>query len=192
MDKTKFTVNPHLDSEGFPWAVEDMQTASSWLQLHNEMHRFYAEFIRLADQLPTVQEAWDNLLGCVTLDPSEYERKVDEEHDATEVKKAVAEFFLNGPVQTFDGEKGTYFDPKCAICSPWSDFFTPLAAAQEAAMQHMGVHSKRWDCTVTCINAEPDVKCATCSPWEKIEQRDLDRIHQLWLAERITPNGGTR
>jgi hypothetical protein len=38
------------------------------------------------------------------------------------------------------------------------------------------------------VKDEPDA----CSPWAKIEQRDLDTVHQLWLAERITPrNGGT-
>lgn len=38
-----------------------------------------------------------------------------------------------------------------------------------------------------------DPKCAACptvSPWSRIEQRDLDTVHQLWLAERITPQGG--
>jgi hypothetical protein len=32
-----------------------------------------------------------------------------------------------------------------------------------------------------------DPKCETCSPWSRIEQRDLDTVHQLWLAERIRP-----
>lgn len=45
------------------------------------------------------------------------------------------------------------------------------------------------------FQVQPDPKCAACptvSPWSRIEQRDLDTVHQLWLAERITPNGGTR
>lgn len=43
------------------------------------------------------------------------------------------------------------------------------------------------------VSPSADAQCATCSPWSRIEQRDLDTVHQLWLAERITPhNGGAR
>jgi hypothetical protein len=49
MDKSKFTVDPHLDN--------------------------LAEFQRLTEQLPTLAEAAHHFFGGVTLDPSEYERK---------------------------------------------------------------------------------------------------------------------
>jgi hypothetical protein len=43
------------------------------------------------------------------------------------------------------------------------------------------------------VRADRAQRVCAPSPWSHIDQRDLDTVHRLWLAERITPhNGGTR
>jgi hypothetical protein len=99
MDKSKFTRDPQLDSEGF-----DIRTTDPHRYNIEEDRRINA-VLREHDINP---EGWQ-----------EEERPTDFDF-SVQAKKALAEYFLNGPVQTFDGEHGTYSDPKCAKCSPWS------------------------------------------------------------------------
>lgn len=53
-----------------------------------------------------------------------YDEPSGDDEDRTTIKKAIAEMLLNGtfalgyPMQTFDGEAGTYSDPKCSCCNP--------------------------------------------------------------------------
>lgn len=95
MDKTKFTAQPQLDSEGF------LDTTARCRGCAPE------------DQCPRSGhcERYDSPLRFIKVSFPEFDAAVMVTADEPRHQS---------PLATFDGEAGTYSDVKCNTCSPWS------------------------------------------------------------------------
>ena len=112
MDKTKFTRDPQLDSEGFLDTAARCRGCAPGESCPRSGHcERYDSPLRFITQD-----------GTTIISETPQEIVIDNPEGWQEVGEGASLVKLP-PItwgDTFDGERGTYSDPKCCTCSPWA------------------------------------------------------------------------